>query len=431
MILPTPRQRSLQTKKLKAELASSCSTKTAEWEERRKTRAEELVAIHETIKILNDDDALELFKKTLSTPSLLQFQAGVQQKRQRALGCVRRIRQVPQMGNQNADFLALALSGQEIDFTKVVKMIDDMVGLLKMEQADDDNKKEYCEKAVDSVEDKAKQLTAKVEDLETIISAKQELIATVTGEIKDLTKGITELDKSVAEATDQRKSEHSEFVELMSSNSAAKELLNYAKSRLHKFYSPKLYKASPKEQASEEDSAALLVQITEHQNVVASKPAPATWTGSYQKSGENKSVISMIDLLMKELDMEITEAQAEEKNAQKEYETVMDDAAEKRAADLKSIAQKERAKAEAEEDKAAASQSSKTEAKELQATKMYEMQLHKECDWLIQNFDLRKQARSEEMDNLKQAKAILSGADFSLMQGAQRELKGLRNMTAA
>jgi len=133
----------------------------------------------------------------------------------------------------------------------------------------------------------------------------------------------------------------------MSSNSAAKELLNYAKSRLHKFYSPKLYKASPKEQASEEDSAALLVQITEHQNVVASKPAPATWTGSYQKSGENKSVISMIDLLMKELDMEITEAQAEEKNAQKEYETVMDDAAEKRAADLKSIAQKERAKAEA------------------------------------------------------------------------------------
>merc|ERR1740129_1433299 len=52
------------TKFLK-ELETSCKTKTAEWEERSKTRAEELVALADTIKILNDDDALELFKKTL------------------------------------------------------------------------------------------------------------------------------------------------------------------------------------------------------------------------------------------------------------------------------------------------------------------------------------------------------------------------------
>merc|ERR1719277_2187889 len=43
------------------ELEGSCSTKTAEWEERSKTRAEELVALADTIKVLNDDDALDLF----------------------------------------------------------------------------------------------------------------------------------------------------------------------------------------------------------------------------------------------------------------------------------------------------------------------------------------------------------------------------------
>merc|ERR1719436_839861 len=48
-----------------AELEKSCATKTSEWEERSKTRAEELVALADTIKVLNDDDALELFKKTL------------------------------------------------------------------------------------------------------------------------------------------------------------------------------------------------------------------------------------------------------------------------------------------------------------------------------------------------------------------------------
>merc|ERR1719188_2514791 len=55
----------LEDKKFLADLEKSCATKKAEWEERSKTRAEELLALADTIKILNDDDALELFKKTL------------------------------------------------------------------------------------------------------------------------------------------------------------------------------------------------------------------------------------------------------------------------------------------------------------------------------------------------------------------------------
>merc|ERR1719316_1469621 len=55
------------------ELKKSCATKATEYDERVKIRAEESVAIAETIKILNDDDSLELFKKTLPSPSLLQF----------------------------------------------------------------------------------------------------------------------------------------------------------------------------------------------------------------------------------------------------------------------------------------------------------------------------------------------------------------------
>merc|ERR1719188_59650 len=62
----------LEDKKFLADLEKSCATKTAEWEERSKTRSEELLALADTIKILNDDDALELFKKTLPTPSLMQ-----------------------------------------------------------------------------------------------------------------------------------------------------------------------------------------------------------------------------------------------------------------------------------------------------------------------------------------------------------------------
>merc|ERR1719356_2313009 len=54
------------------DLEKNCKTKEEEWATRCKIRAEELLALADTIKILNDDDALEMFKKTLPTPSLIQ-----------------------------------------------------------------------------------------------------------------------------------------------------------------------------------------------------------------------------------------------------------------------------------------------------------------------------------------------------------------------
>merc|ERR1719440_685088 len=53
---------------------------------------------------------------------------------------------------------------------------------------------------------------------------------------------------------------------------------------------------------------------------------------------------------------------------------------------------------------------------ELLATNQYIQSLHNECDWLIQYFDVRKDARASEVDALEKAKAVLSGADYSLVQ---------------
>merc|ERR1719224_102991 len=55
-----------ETEAFVANLASQCALKKKEWAERQSIRAEEISAIGEPIKVLNDDDALDLFKKTLS-----------------------------------------------------------------------------------------------------------------------------------------------------------------------------------------------------------------------------------------------------------------------------------------------------------------------------------------------------------------------------
>lgn len=397
-----------------ADLENDCDAKTAEYEERVKLRSEELVAIQETIQILNSDDALELFKKTLPSPSFVQVNAGAAQAKARALAALTRAQIASKGLGPSTRFITLSLNGQKVDFTKVIKMIDDMVILLKTEQADDDSKKEYCSSQIDKAEDKVKELSKTASDLETSIEERKAAIAQFTDELKVLNAGIAELDKLVEEATVQRKGENEEFKELLSSNSAAKELLQFAKTRLNKFYNPKLALSQNGKQMSLLAKASLQRRMWSFKD--APDPPPETW-GAYQKKGQESSgVVSMINLLIRDIDKEIAEAEKQEEMSQKEYENLMSDSAEKRAKDLKAIKVKTASKANSEELATSETSDLSSTKKEFMATSSFLSDLHAECDWLVQNFDLRKSARAEEMDNLKAAKAVLSGADFSLLQ---------------
>merc|ERR1719287_283923 len=118
---------------------------------------EELLALADTIKILNDDDALEMFKKTLpgAGSSFMQMSVSSTQMRARALALIQEARNA-KPGRTSLDFIALALRGKKIGFDKVIKMIDDLTATLKQEQLDDDHKKEYCEVQFDQADDKKK-----------------------------------------------------------------------------------------------------------------------------------------------------------------------------------------------------------------------------------------------------------------------------------
>merc|ERR1740127_391240 len=128
-----------------------------------------------------------------------------------------------------------------------------MVALLGKEQRDDSDKKEYCTSLLDKTEDDLKALELTVSDLGKAIADYKERIATLSEEIEALEDGIKSLDKQVAEATEDRKEEHEENVATLASDNAAKELIGVAKNRLNKFYNPKLYKAPPKRELSEEE----------------------------------------------------------------------------------------------------------------------------------------------------------------------------------
>merc|ERR1719329_772412 len=231
----------LEDKKFLADLEKNCAKKQGEHDANMKLRSEELLALADTIKVLNDDDALELFKKTLpgASASFMQVQVTFKDQQQKALAAIRQARK----GHPELSFIALALQGKKVDFGKVLKMIDEMVATLGAEQQTDNDKKEYCETQFDLADDKKKSLERSVSDLEKAIAKEKEEIAALAAEIKALQEGIAALDKSVAEASEQRKEENADFTELIASDAACKDLLGFAKNRLNKFYNPKLYKA--------------------------------------------------------------------------------------------------------------------------------------------------------------------------------------------
>merc|ERR1719272_134086 len=167
------------------DLEKDCETKDEEHAAHQKIRAEEVLAIADTIKILNDNDALELFKKTLPTPALLQLATTGQAVKARAIVALQKGN-----GDFRLNLIALALKGKKVSFDKVLVMVDEMVTLLKKEQVHDDDKKEYCENMIDTTEDKVKELELRISDLAKAVADAKEGIATLAEEIEGLGDGI-------------------------------------------------------------------------------------------------------------------------------------------------------------------------------------------------------------------------------------------------
>jgi len=428
-------EQSAENKKFLADLGKNCAAKQKFFDENVRMRGQEIQALAETIKVLNDDDALELFKKAnlekFAGSSLLQISESTDEMRARALSAVGGIKH----RNVGVDFIVLSLQGKKAGSEKVVKMIDDLLVALKKEGQADLDKKEYCAQQFDEADDKKKVLVKEVADHEATIADLDTVPAQLTSEIDALSDGIRELDKSVAEATAQRKEESDAYVPEMANDATAKDLILFAKNRLQKFYNPKLYKP-PTKVLTDEDRATLAAGGTlapveaggiagtgiglSQQPLPAPPPAVEAFS---KKSFENSGVIALMDMLVKELDKTMLENELTEKNAQEDYQRFMKDASEKRQKDAKTLSDKEGFLADTKASLLEAKDAKAVSTRNLMAVEKFISDMHAECDWLIKYFDMRVEARNGEIDGLTKAKAILSGANYAFVQTGTRTLR--------
>merc|ERR1719217_1061748 len=307
-----------------------------------------------------------------------------------------------------------------------------MIKVLGEEQKEDEDTKAFCSAELDKSEKSKADTEDAIAQSEAGIEEMTEESSTLSSEIADLQQEIKNLDKAVAEATEQRKDEHEDFITFQTENNAAVQLIEKAKNRLFKFYRPNMYKEAPKRELTEEEkllaasgasdmiataapemipgtNIPAFVQVHQH----AAPPAPpATWDAYQKKDGKSNGVIALMEMLIKELEDGITTSKHEEETAQKDYERLMSDSQATRAKNVESITTKEAAKADLDTKIEETKEKKVNQETTLENIKQLLLDLHAKCDFIMENYDMRKAARVSEIEGLANAKSVLSGANF-------------------
>merc|ERR1719388_395194 len=380
-------------KKFAATLEEQCSAKKKEWAETCKMRAEELAGIGEAISILTDDDALDVFKKTLPAAALVQGPASVPtgytghrnmftgemtflQARQKPAQRLQKAQALISQASASNTVSGLGLmfftlrskmrlvegSQGAVDFSEIFKMIDEMIAILTKDNADDAAQKDFCIAELTKTESEKTATDDKLDSLAAEISEVTDGIAATEEKITSLKEGMASLNKDVAEATEERKKEHELFGSDLSANELALALIAKAKNRLQKFYNPTLYKAPPKKEMTmeekiiasgssvlvqqEADFDASFVQIRRVSKVAP--PEAPEGPAAFKKSGKSAGVLGLMDMVMSEVKTGITEMKMNEKYAQKDYVELMEDSKESLATDTKSLTEASASKADLE-----------------------------------------------------------------------------------
>lgn len=419
--------------KFLANLQEECAKKQKMRDVRAKMRSEEMVAIGEAVTILNDDDALDTFKKAAPGAALLE-----QPKTYDAF------LQIQQSTSSNH----AKRQSKETDAAEklVENLIGGMIAVLHEEDVGDEHKKDWCANETEIVTKLEHEKKGLLQKTSNEIEDQEDQTETLASEIKALVAKIGELDSMVHEMTETRKKEHQEFVDSYATSVTAVRLIGKAIKRLEKFYNPEQYARDKKavEQRALKKAGMTLLQKrarqmqaaaeTRQENALlpggfdafvqlSSRTQARTLLRSAEQSGvqpaevpdtpmtyekqESGGVIGLMHKFQTDLKTDMTEAETEEKFSAKDYVRMMTDAQESRAQDVKSMNEKKKSKASLDSKLVQNKELKAATEEELHHLELYMVQLETECSFIMRNFEVRHEGRVEEETGLESTKTIV------------------------
>ncbi|CAD7964469.1 unnamed protein product [Amoebophrya sp. A25] len=350
------------------ETVETCTQNDQEFSERTKSRNEELEGVAKALEFLNSDEAHDLFGRSL----------GFLQVTSSSVDQARAVLRSAGQKYNNPEILSLAQKVKSDAFAPVIHAIDDLVKDIKKTMADDVAQKDTCTTEINERTKTVTKLDNEITNLSAEMDRLDAAITTLTENIEQTAAEIAEAEEQLNKASQLRQQANADFQVALKDEKDSVGVLKKAEQVLAKVYAPKLLQQSP------------------------------TFKTYEQNQGGNK-VLSMIATIIADTEKSAELRIAEEKAAQKEYEKFV-----KNSND--SIKDKKALKAQLTEEKA----SSEEKLQETTDKKKFTTDSHtaetaaldqwkSDCKFLFDNFEIRQEHMSGEIDALNEAKAFLKG----------------------
>jgi hypothetical protein len=366
-----------------------------EWEERSKTRSLEIAAVGETIKILTDEDAHDLFASTMS---FLQFSSTRRTLSRADLAREQASRVLLRTAQKSGNKALVQLSaGVRLDaFKKVEEEITGMISDIEAQSAGEVALKEKCKTEFHKNDMDVLEVETTISDLTTKINDLASTIDTLEKEIAALKAEIVETTINVQRSNELRVKSNKEFQSAVADQRATQAILKKALDRLGDFYSEQFVQLNAKHRVAKQEPGA-----------AAPPPPPSPTAGEYKSNGGAGSVMTMIEGIITDAKEMEKESIKDEQDAEAAYQSFLSESFASIEAAQRAVTNKVEEKAMAESSKTAAEGDKADAESTKEALAKTRADLHSSCDYVLDNFDAREMARKAEIEGLQNTMAAL------------------------
>lgn len=387
----------------KADTEALCALKTSDFHSRQKLRAEEIEAIKKAIEIISSGAVAGSGEKHL--PALLQIKhAPVLAQLRSSNGQAPIQKQISEFLSERARLSGSSLLAQVAEhcasdpFTKVKKMIKDLISKLVQEATEEAEHKGWCDTELTTNKQTRDKKTEEVNVLESEIEDLTATISQLTTDIADLTSALKDLAADMAENTAERSANKAENEQTISDAKAAQTAVEAAMAVMKDFY-------------AKSAEATALSQVLKAPADDAPETFDKPYTGLLPEGG---NVVDFLEVILSDFSRLESETSAQESTEAEEYKAYMFEAEKDQA--LKENEKKH--KSETLTNKQSALHSAQEELtltqQALSKAITYYEKLKPTCVDSGITYEERVKRREAEMQSLQEALKILSGTDVDV-----------------
>jgi len=400
----------------------ACTAKHDAWEVRSSLREEEVAGITKALEIFTSDAARELFASSIKAgketgmdsrdtgrdiaPAFLQLGSPVA----KAYAALKESASASH--SVRLAMLASKVRSAKVGhFDEVLASIEKMIQMLTEENDADIAKRDQCKDEYQKIESTAKDLNWKIEKNEAKIEKLTKLIELRTQQLAETVASIEEVDLHMKTITEERTAENAAFLKAKNEDQQAIDLLMEARKAFTAFYAKNKIEMGPIQGSVKGAAFAQVFGSQEPEFAVSDDQAPdAVFNEKGARKGESKGIVSILTMIIEDLNDEIKNGMKNEEASQVDYEEQMDTAEKLREELIAKKVSLEEAIAKRNEEKSAEIEDMNANQKDLDDEIAYKNSITPDCDWIIGAFEKRAVARTSEMEGLSGAKDFLAGA---------------------